>query len=242
MNKEVEKKLAEIDAELEKLEREEKEKESRVQTPREPKNQSEKALECIKEVTEELNNIEDLKEYRNQNRDDYESILLTIVSWFKYLKDNYPNSEEHISAKELLLSVTEKHPKLSNWINNLIEEVSPEYEPRINTQVELNMSESNEYIVNDDLSITFDTNEVKDYMEKTKSGKDLNKRVLNYIITYKDKEYKCHFTYKDYRPIWEYDSECPFRVTIINVKKDDKGNNIVIFHILTMKLIPINED
>ncbi len=238
--KELQNKIKEIDDQLAELEKEEAKQvkhESRALV-----DQTEKALETIKEVVEELKEIDDLEKYRNEEKETYENSLLTIVSWFRYLKSKKSETKEYEEACSLLMSLAKKHPILTNWCQKLVENPIKEYEPRIHMNIALNLNESNEYQVNNELKVVFNATQVKDYCEKTKEGKDLNNRVLDYQIVYKENSYNCRYAYESYRPKWEYDEACPFRATVFNVKTDKDENPIVEFTLMTLNPIEVLED
>jgi len=169
-------------------------------------------------------------------------MILTIVSWFKYLKRTKYETNEYCEAKELVMSLGEKHTILYDWCKELVDGPELQHEQFINlNNIELNINESNKYVVNNDLMIVFDGKQVKDYDNKRTLSEELNSRVLDYKIIYKGTEYTCHHYYENYTPKWEVDEKCPFRVNVIDTKKDENGNVNVIFNVVTWNPVKIDK-
>jgi len=140
------------------------------------------------------------------------------------------------------MSLGEKHTILYDWCKELVDGPELQHEQFINlNNIELNINESNKYVVNNDLMIVFDGKQVKDYDNKRTLSEELNSRVLDYKIIYKGTEYTCHHYYENYTPKWEVDEKCPFRVNVIDTKKDENGNVNVIFNVVTWNPVKIDK-
>ena len=87
-----------------------------------PIDRTKQALDAIKECVNEILEIDNLEESRNQDLQYYNNRNLTIVSWFYYLKRQKPNTKEYEEAKELILSIGKKHKKLEKWCEELVNE------------------------------------------------------------------------------------------------------------------------
>ena len=237
---EIDNKIKEIEKELAELEKEETNKEDVIEKT--PIDQTNEAINTIREVVTEIKGIEDLRTYREENMETYKNMILTIVSWFKYLKRKKSETNEYNEAKELVMSLGEKHTILYDWCKELVDGPELQHEQFINlNNIELNINESNKYVVNNDLMIVFDGKQVKDYDNKRTLSEELNSRVLDYKIIYKGTEYTCHHYYENYTPKWEVDEKCPFRVNVIDTKKDENGNVNVIFNVVTWNPVKIDK-
>lgn len=236
-NKDIDKKIKEIDKQLATLDKEEQNKTTHSKSER--PDQTEEAIETIKEVVQELLEIDELD--LNDKEKGHRNLLLTIVSWFNYLKKENPESAEYEEAKKLIMTIGEKHKKLYDWCQDFIDKPLPQYEPFINlSDIELNVSESCEYVVKDDLKVIFNLENVKEYVEINESGENLNSRVLKYKVIYRDKEYDCTQYYENYLPKWDIDDECDYRVEAMNATR--KGDNYyVYFNVITWHLVKIEE-
>ena len=84
-------------------------------------NSTETAIETIREVVSEINSIDDLKKFRDNNEQLYNDRILTIVSWFKYLEREENGSAYYEDAKKLIMSIGEKHTILFDWCKGLVE-------------------------------------------------------------------------------------------------------------------------
>ena len=82
--KDIDKQINEIDAKLAELEKEEGSIEERPK--RKPLDQTEEAIETIRECVKEVLEIDDLKASREADQKLHDNRMLTIVSWFNYLK------------------------------------------------------------------------------------------------------------------------------------------------------------
>lgn len=235
--------IKKIDQKLEELEREEREQnEKKAQMgndlpKREPVDYTQEAIDTIREMVNEMLEIEDLATYREQHLEEHKSRILTLVQWFMYLKREKNTTSEYEEAKKLVMSVGEKHRKLYDWCDELVNKPLPEYEPSIMLDIDFNVSEGTECKVKDDLKVIFDYNQVKEYASYTLLEGNLNNRVLDYKVVYKEKEYPVHHYFKDYMPNWEYDEECPYRVTVINASKDENENYIVNLNVMSWENI-----
>ena len=186
------------------------------------------AFNTIKECVDEVLAIDDLKLDIQTNEKHHKNRMLTIISWFNFLKKEAIDSEEYKKSKELILSIGKKHPSLNEWCNDFVEKPLPTYET-----IEINVSNNEKYNLKDDLQVVFDLNEVKKYIDV----ESINDKTLNFKIIYKDREYAGHHYFKDYIPKTDVDEECPYRASIINAKMDNNRNCIVEIHVMTWQLI-----
>lgn len=120
-----------------------------------------------------------------------------------------------------------------DWCQDFIDKLLPQYEPFINlSDIELNVSESCEYVVKDDLKVIFNLENVKEYVKITESGENLNSRVLKHKVIYRDKEYDCTQYYENYLPKCDIDDEWDYRVEAMNAKRSN-DNYYVYFNVIT---------
>lgn len=90
--------------------------EEKVCTPDEE--QAKEGVSIIKKCVDELLEIDDLEAERKKDEEKYDNRILTIVSWYNYLKRT--RSDEIIGAKDLIMCISKKHPKLTKWCMELI--------------------------------------------------------------------------------------------------------------------------
>ncbi len=240
-SRDIDKQISEIDKKLAELDKEENKTSNSLK--KQIPDQTNEAIKTIREVVKELLEINELDLKEKENGNEHRNLILTIVSWFNYLKKENPDSKEFEEAKKLIISVGEKHTKLYDWCAELIEKPLPKYEPYINlSDVELNVSKSNEYEIKEDLKVIFDLDNVKEYINIEETGENLNNRFLKYKVIYKGKEYNNKLYYENYLPKWEIDDDCDYRITAMNAKKDNNNNYYVYFNVLTWRLIKIENN
>lgn len=116
--KDIDKQISEIDAKLAELEKEEGSIEERPK--RKPLDQTKEAIETIRECVKEVLEIDDLKASREADQKLHDNRMLTIVSWFNYLKREKQDTKEFEEAKDLVLSIGNKHQRLAEWCDNLV--------------------------------------------------------------------------------------------------------------------------
>lgn len=85
------------------------------------KDQTKEAIETIRTCTKEVLEIEDLKSEYEKDPKTFSNRILTITSWFNYLKRNKKNTKEFEEAKKLIQNIKEKHNKLNSWCEYLLE-------------------------------------------------------------------------------------------------------------------------
>ena len=78
------------------------------------------AISTIRECVSQVLEIENLKTSREENPKEHDNRMLTIVSWFNYLKKESQDTKEYEEAKDLILSIAKKHPEIAEWCENLI--------------------------------------------------------------------------------------------------------------------------
>lgn len=79
------------------------------------------AIKTIRECVTEVLNIKDLKASRKENEKIFDNRLLTIVSWFNYLKKEKSTTAEYEEAKTLVQNIGKQHPQLEKWCERIIE-------------------------------------------------------------------------------------------------------------------------
>lgn len=225
--KEYDEQIKDIDKQLEELEKEEAEyKENKI--VKEKVDQSEEAINTIKECVDELLEIDDLKESKENDTENYNNRLLTIVSWFNYLKREKNNSKEYTEAIDLIKSVGNKHEILNQWCNNLIDSDIKENRSLFLNGLELNISESNVLKINDNISIEVDSEQVKEFIEKHEI---INNKKIDYKVIIDDKTYNFVLEFKDGIISYSKDETCPYYVNVETWSKDD-GQYIIKFGIM----------
>lgn len=85
------------------------------------KDQTKEAIETIRTCTKEVLEIEDLKSECEKDQKTFSNRMLTITSWFNYLKRNKKSTPEFEEAQKLIQNIKEKHNKLKNWCEYLLE-------------------------------------------------------------------------------------------------------------------------
>lgn len=229
-NDDIKKKIEEIDAQLEELEQEERNMEQRKDTHA-MVDQSEDAINAIRKSVNELIEIDDLESYRKEHLSEYKNKILTIVSYFKYLQREKQDGSEYQEVKNLIMSLGEKYTNLYDWCKDLVENKDEESSNLSLNDVQVNVNESCEYQVNEDLKIVFDLDQVKDYVEKEILTDEMNEKVIDYKVIYKGVTYNYHHYYENYVPKWSHDDECPFIVIVTGATKNSDGDYIVSFNL-----------
>lgn len=187
------------------------------------KDQKEEALNEIKEIIAQLNEKEDLKKFREENLEEYQNMILTIVSWFNYLKNE---SKCYIEAKESIRSFGEKHEKLREWCNDLVgnETFAKSYESK---NLILNIKETDTLIINDNLKIVVNLDEYKKYIKDYQSL-HLRNIFYSYRVIDDKEEYVIKKGWKKNRFYKEEDKPCPYLITVISESIDSIEFSMVI--------------
>lgn len=230
---EIDKKISEIDAKLAELENEEANHEERAK--RKPVNQTKEAIETIRECVKEILEIDDLKASREADQKLYNNRILTIVSWFNYLKEKKQDTKEFEEAKDLILSIGNKHQKLAEWCENLV--TKPLLEPESSVSIydaELNIDKTNELIIENVAKIIVDTEKAKQIIDTgwligTKEYNDLK---FEYKVIVNEKEYDCLYHIVNYIPKCECPEDCPYIVLLTEWEKNSNDERILRFNIL----------
>lgn len=224
-------KIKEIDAQLEELEKEEKLMPKRE--VREIKDQTQDAIEAVRECVEEVLEIEDLKKSRDEDPKLYSNRMLTIVSWFDYLKWEKIDTPEYEEAKNLIISMGEKHPRIADWCRHLIEAEKPE-PPVTLWDAELNVDKTNELIIEDGAKIVVDAEQAKKVIdtEWVLGTKEYNELELQYDVVVDGQVYNHLYHVVDYLPRCEKNEECPYIVHLAGWEKKDNNERVLKFNVL----------
>ena len=236
--KDIDKQISEIDAKLAKLEKEEgniKEK-----PKRKPLNQTKEAIETIRECVNEILEIDDLKSSRELDKKIYDNRILTIVSWFDYLKSEKQDTKEFEEAKDLVLSIGNKHQRLSEWCEDLLNE--PLSEPSVLLLgAELNVDKTNELIIEDGAKIVVDSEKAKQIIdaEWIVGTKEYNEFKFDYKVIVNEKEYDFLYHIVNYIPKCERPEGFPYIVSLTDWEKNSNGERVLKFNVL--ELVPITK-
>ena len=231
--KDIDKQISEIDAKLAKLEKEEgniKEK-----PKRKPLNQTKEAIETIRECVNEVLEIDDLKSSRELDKKLYDNRILTIVSWFDYLKSEKQDTKEFEEAKDLVLSIGNKHQRLAKWCKDLVNSPLPE-PPVLLLDAELNVDKTNELIIKDGAKIVVDSEKAKQIIdtEWQIGTKEYNELKFKYKVIVNEKEYDCLYHIVDYIPKCERPEDCPYIVSLTDWGKNSNGERVLKFNVLEL--------
>ena len=234
--KDIDKLISEIDAKLAELEKEEGNIEERPK--RKPLNQTKEAIETIRECVNEILEIDDLKTSREANQKLYTNRMLTIVSWFNYLKREKQDTKEFEEAKDLILSIGNKHQRLAEWCEDLVNEPLSE-PPVLLLGAELNVDKTNELIIEDGAKIVVDSEKAKQIIdaEWTIGTKEYNELKFDYKVIVNEKEYDCLYHIVNYIPKCERPEDCPYIVSLTDWEKNSNGERVLKFNVL--ELVPI---
>ena len=214
--KDIDKQTSEIDAKLVELEKEEGNIEERPK--RKPLNQTKEAIETIRECVNEILEIDDLKTSREANQKLYTNRMLTIVSWFNYLKREKQDTKEFEEAKDLILSIGNKHQRLAEWCEDLVNEPLSE-PPVLLLGAELNVDKTNELIIEDGAKIVVDSEKAKQIIDAEWTIGTKEYHIVNYI------------------PKCERPEDCPYIVSLTDWEKNSNGERVLKFNVL--ELVPI---
>lgn len=110
-----------LDEEWKNLEKEEQELEN-VEKTIEKIDQTQESIDTIRECVDELLATNDLTQ---TDKDTLKRRILTIIACFNYLKEK---NKEYKQAKELIMSIGEKHPNLYDYCKNWVESPLLEYD------------------------------------------------------------------------------------------------------------------
>ena len=234
--KDIDKLISEIDAKLAELEKEEGNIEERLK--RKPLDQTKEAIETIRECVNEILEIDDLKTSREANQKLYTNRMLTIVSWFNYLKREKQDTKEFEEAKDLILSIGNKHQRLAEWCEDLVNEPLSE-PPVLLLGAELNVDKTNELIIEDGAKIVVDSEKAKQIIdaEWTIGTKEYNELKFDYKVIVNEKEYDCLYHIVNYIPKCERPEDCPYIVSLTDWEKNSNGERVLKFNVL--ELVPI---
>ena len=234
--KDIDKLISEIDAKLAELEKEEGNIEERPK--RKPLNQTKEAIETIRECVNEILEIDDLKTSREANQKLYTNRMLTIVSWFNYLKREKQDTKEFEEAKDLILSIGNKHQRLAEWCEDLVNEPLSE-PPVLLLGAELNVDKTNELIIEDGAKIVVDSEKAKQIIdtEWLIGTKEYNELKFKYKVIVNEKEYDCLYHIVNYIPKCERPEDCPYIVSLTDWEKNSNGERVLKFNVL--ELVPI---
>ena len=234
--KDIDKLISEIDAKLAELEKEEGNIEERPK--RKPLNQTKEAIETIRECVNEILEIDDLKASREANQKLHTNRMLTIVSWFNYLKREKQDTKEFEEAKDLILSIGNKHQRLAEWCEDLVNEPLSE-PPVLLLGAELNVDKTNELIIEDGAKIVVDSEKAKQIIdaEWTIGTKEYNELKFDYKVIVNEKEYDCLYHIVNYIPKCERPEDCPYIVSLTDWEKNSNGERVLKFNVL--ELVPI---
>ena len=231
--KDIDKQISEIDAKLAKLEKEEGSIKERPK--RKLLNQTKVAIETIRECVNEVLEIDDLKSSRELDKKLYDNRILTIVSWFDYLKSEKQDTKEFEEAKDLVLSIGNKHQKLAKWCEDLVNSPLPE-PPVLLLDAELNVDKTNELIIKDGAKIIVDSEKAKQIIdtEWQIGTKKYNKLKFKYKVIVNEKEYDCLYHIVDYIPKCERPEDCPYIVSLTDWEKNSNGERVLKFNVLEL--------
>lgn len=231
--KDIDKQISEIDAKLAKLEKEEGSIKKRPK--RKLLNQTKVAIETIRECVNEVLEIDDLKSSKELDKKLYDNRILTIVSWFDYLKSEKQDTKEFEEAKDLVLSIGNKHQKLAKWCEDLVNSPLPE-PPVLLLDAELNVDKTNELIIKDGTKIIVDSEKAKQIIdtEWQIGTKEYNKLKFKYKVIVNEKEYDCLYHIVDYIPKCERPEDCPYIVSLTDWEKNSNGERVLKFNVLEL--------
>ena len=231
--KDIDKQISEIDAKLAKLEKEEGSIKKRPK--RKLLNQTKVAIETIRECVNEVLEIDDLKSSRELDKKLYDNRILTIVSWFDYLKSEKQDTKEFEEAKDLVLSIGNKHQKLAKWCEDLVNSPLPE-PPVLLLDAELNVDKTNELIIKDGAKIIVDSEKAKQIIdtEWLIGTKEYNELKFKYKVIVNEKEYDCLYHIVDYIPKCERPEDCPYIVSLTDWGKNSNGERVLKFNVLEL--------
>lgn len=236
----IDRQIKDIDAKLAELEKEE----NVVEEPkkRERKDQTQDAIETIRECVKELLEIDDLKASRDADPKLHDNRMLTIVSWFNYLKWNKADTPEFEEAKNLVMSIGEKHPKLAEWCKDFIEKEKPE-PPVALWDAELNVDKTNELVIEDGAKIVVDVEKAKEMIdtEWLVGSNEYNELEFEYKVIVNDKEYNHLYHIVKYLPKCERPEDCPYIVHLTNWDKNADGDRVLKFNVLEIGQV-VNKD
>ena len=234
--KDIDKLISEIDAKLAELEKAEGNIEERPK--RKPLDQTKEAIETIRECVNEILEIDDLKTSREANQKLHTNRMLTIVSWFNYLKREKQDTKEFEEAKDLILSIGNKHQRLAEWCEDLVNEPLSE-PPVLLLGAELNVDKTNELIIEDGAKIVVDSEKAKQIIdaEWTIGTKEYNELKFDYKVIVNEKEYDCLYHIVNYIPKCERPEDCPYIVSLTDWEKNSNGERVLKFNVL--ELVPI---
>ena len=231
--KDIDKLISEIDAKLAELEKEEGNIEERPK--RKPLDQTKEAIETIRECVNEILEIDDLKASREANQKLHTNRMLTIVSWFNYLKREKQDTKEFEEAKDLILSIGNKHQRLAEWCEDLLNEPLSE-PPVLLLGAELNVDKTNELIIEDGAKIVVDSEKAKQIIdaEWTIGTKEYNELKFDYKVIVNEKEYDCLYHIVNYIPKCERPEDCPYIVSLTDWEKNSNGERVLKFNVLEL--------
>lgn len=231
--KDIDKQISEIDAKLAKLEKEEGSIKERPK--RKPLNQTKEAIETIRECVNEILEIDDLKSSRELDKKLYDNRILTIVSWFDYLKSEKQDTKEFEEAKDLVLSIGNKHQMLAKWCKDLVNSPLPE-PPVLLLDAELNVDKTNELIIKDGAKIVVDSEKAKQIIdtEWLIGTKEYNELKFKYKVIVNEKEYDCLYHIVNYFPKCERPEDCPYIVSLTDWGKNSNGERVLKFNVLEL--------
>ena len=231
--KDIDKQISEIDAKLAKLEKEEGSIKERPK--RKPLNQTKEAIETIRECVNEVLEIDDLKSSRELDKKIYDNRILTIVSWFDYLKSEKQDTKEFEEAKDLVLSIGNKHQMLAKWCKDLVNSPLPE-PPVLLLDAELNVDKTNERIIKDGAKIVVDSEKAKQIIdtEWLIGTKEYNELKFKYKVIVNEKEYDCLYHIVNYFPKCERPEDRHYIVSLTDWGKNSNGERVLKFNILEL--------
>ena len=231
--KDIDKQISEIDAKLAELEKEEGSIEERPK--RKPLDQTKEAIETIRKYVNEVLEIDDLKASREADQKLHDNRMLTIVSWFNYLKREKQDTKEFEEAKDLILSIGNKHQRLAEWCEELVNRPLPE--PPVSLWgAELNVDKTNELIIEDGAKIVVDSEKAKQIIdtEWLIGTKEYNELKFEYKVIVNEKEYDCLYHIVNYIPKCERPEDCPYIVSLTDWEKNSNGERVLKFNVLEL--------
>lgn len=231
--KDIDKQINEIDAKLAELEKEEGSIEERPKGK--PLDQTKEAIETIRECVKEVLEIDDLKASREADQKLHDNRMLTIVSWFNYLKREKQDTKEFEEAKDLVLSIGNKHQRLAEWCEDLVNRPLPE--PPVSLWgAELNVDKTNEFIIEEGAKIVVDSEKAKQIIdtEWIIGTPEYNDLKFEYKVIVNEKKYDCLYHIVNYLPKCERHEDCPYIVSLTDWEKNSKGERVLKFNVLEL--------
>ncbi len=179
--------------------------------------------------------IDDLKASREADQKLHDNRMLTIVSWFNYLKREKQDTKEFEEAKDLVLSIGNKHQRLAKWCEDLVNRPLPE--PPVSLWgAELNVDKTNEFIIEEGAKIVVDSEKAKQIIdtEWIIGTPEYNDLKFEYKVIVNEKEYDCLYHIVNYLPKCERHEDCPYIVSLTDWEKNSNGERVLKFNVLEL--------